>query len=206
MDMTTLKAKAKEKKDQAMGFVRHHWKDILVVGTVFIIGGVVWYLSSQPSDEENENVYDEDDDKFDSNSYVEIDESRDSQTYIQTDPHKRFIGKIEITGSRLKENEKQFLEEFSAQYNRFKGKAQIIESKSEGWSSDGRYTRYTKTKHSFGDDKMSITVEESYEDDDGQTGTSSSTVELKARNFINYVRKNRHREMFDGVRDIVDLL
>lgn len=203
MDMTTLKAKAKETKDQAVGFVRDHWKEI--VGGAVLIGFGLW-LSSLPRDEENESVYEEDDYNFDSNSNVEIDESRDSQSYIQKDPPKRFIGEIDATGSRLKENEKRFLGEFSAQYDRFKGKEQIVESEYEGWSSDGKYTRHTRTMHRFGDDKMSITIDESYEDDDGQTGSSSSQVELKARPIINYVRENRHREMFNGVRDIVDLL
>lgn len=201
--MTTLKAKAKEAKDQTVGFVRVHWKEI--VGGVVLIGLGLW-LSSQPSDEENESVYGEDDYNFDTNSYVELDESRDSQTYKQTDPPKRSIGEIDATGSRLKRNEKQFLEALSAQPERFKGKEQTVESKFTDWSSDGKYTRHTKTKHRFGDDNMSITVEESYEDDDGQTGSSSSTVELKARSIINYFRENRDLEMFDDVRDIVDLL
>jgi len=122
------------------------------------------------------------------------------------DPPKRAIGEIDTTGSRLKINEKQFLEALSAQSDRFKGKEQTVESKFTDWSSDGKYTRHIKTKHRFGDDNMSITVDESYEDDDGQTGSSSSTVELKARTIINYFRKNRDLEMFNDVRDIVDLL
>ena len=203
MDMTTLKAKAKDTKDQAVGYVRDHWKEI--VGSAVLIGLCLW-LSLLPRDEENESVYDEEDYNFDSNSYVELDESRDSQSYIQKDPPKRFIGDIDATGSRLKENEKQFLEALSAQSDRFKGKEQTVESEYTGWSSDGKYTRHTKTKHRFGDDNMSITIDESYEDDDGQTGSSSSSVELKARNLINYVKENRHLEMFDDVRDIVDLL
>lgn len=203
MDKTTLKAKAKETKYKAVGFVRDHWKEI--VGGAVLIGLGLW-LSSLPRDEENESVYEEDYYNFDSNSNVELDEIPGSQSHIQKVPPKRFIGEIDATGSRLKENEKRFLEKFSAQYDRFKGKEQIVEYEYEGWSSDGKYTRHTKTKHRFGDDKMSITIDESYEDDDGQTGSSSSQVELKARNVINYVRANRHREMFNGVRDIVDLL
>lgn len=204
MDRTTLKAKVKEKKDQTVDYVRHHWKELLVIGALSAF--FVWSLSSQPSDDENEYEFDEDDDNFDSNSYVEIEENRDSQTYRQMAPPKRFIGEIDATGSRLKGNEKKFLEEFSEQYDRFKGKDQTVVSEEKGWSSDGKYTRKIKTKHSFGDDKMSITVDESYKDDDGQTGSSSSPVELKARNIINYVTENRDLEMFDDVRDIVDPL
>lgn len=204
MDTITMKAKAKETKDQAVDFVRHHWKEILLWSA--ISAGTVWYLSSQRNDEENKYVYDKDSHNIDSKTYVEIDESRDSQTNLQKEPPKRFIGEIDATGSRLKRNEKQFLEEFSAQYDRFRGLEQTVESKSGGWSSEGKYTRSTKTKHGFGDDKMGITVDESYKDDDGQTGSHSSPVELKARNIINYVRENRDLEMFDDVRDIVDIL
>ena len=201
--MTTLKAKVKEKMHQTVAYVNNHREEILGVGITLITLGILAWLATQPSDEENENGYNY---NFDSDSTVEIDKSRDSQTDIQVDPPKRFIGDIDITRSRLKANEKQFLEAFSAQYDRFKGIEQTVESKFTGWSSEGKYTRYTKTNHSFGNDKMSITVDESYEDDDGQTDTRSLPVELKARNIINYVRGNRDLEMFDGVRDIVNLL
>ncbi|MCA9922861.1 MAG: hypothetical protein KC421_10835 [Anaerolineales bacterium] len=204
MDTTTLKKKAKETKDQAVDFVRSHWKEILLWSA--ITAGTVWYLSSERNDEENIYLYDEDGHNIDSKSYVEIGDSRDSQTNLQKDRPKRFIGGIDATGSRLKKNEKQFLEEFSTQYDRFSGLNQTLESKHDSWCSDGKYTRFTKTKHSFGDDKMSITVDESYKDDDGQTGSSSLPVELKARNVINYVRENRDLKMFDDVRDIVDIL
>ena len=163
---------------------------------------MVW-LQSQPSDQENEKVYGENDDNFDSTSYVEIDENRDYQTHQQNDPPTRFIGEIDATGSRLKRNEKQFLEELSAQWDTLKGKEQTVESKFTDWSSDGKYTRHTKIRHRFGVDNISITVEESYEDDDGQTGAFSSPVELKARNIINYFKGNRSLKMFDDVRDIL---
>lgn len=204
MDMIILKAKAKGKKDQTVGFVRRHWKDILLWGGIAI--AIVLSISKDHSDEEIEIVGDNDDDNFDSNSYVGIDEDRESQTYVPMDTSKRLIGEIDVTGSRLKDNEKQFLEAYSEQYDRFKGKEQTVETKTDGWSSDGRYTRYTKAKHSFGDDKMSITVDNSYKDDDGQTGGSSSYVESKARNIINYFKENKNLEMFDDVRDIVDIL
>ncbi len=76
MDMTTLKAKAKETKDQVVGFVRHHWKGLLLVvgGTIILSAVAVACLSSQRSDEENENAYDEDDDNFDSDSYDDDDD------------------------------------------------------------------------------------------------------------------------------------
>ena len=208
MNINTLKAKFKQMQDQVVDFVRNHEEDLKVLGAITlatVVVGVVGVLLSQPGDEESENVYNN---NFDFNSDGEIDESRDSQTDLHKDPPKRSIGGIDITGTRLKANEKQFLEAFSAQYDRFKGLEQTLESKSDGWSSDGRYTRYTRTKHSFGVDKMSITVEVSYEDDeyDYEGSRSSSHVELKARNIINYVRGNSSLKMFDGVRDIVDLL
>ena len=78
MDMTTLKAKAKETKDQTVDFVRHHWKGLLVGGAIILSAVAVGRLSSQRSDEENENVYDEDDDNFDSNSYEDDDDTGES--------------------------------------------------------------------------------------------------------------------------------
>ena len=58
MDTTTLKKKAKETKDQAVDFVRSHWKEILLWSA--ITAGTVWYLSSERNDEENIYLYDED--------------------------------------------------------------------------------------------------------------------------------------------------
>lgn len=128
-----------------------------------------------------------------------------SQSYMQKKTPKKFIGDIDVTGSRFKADEKQFLEQFSTQYDRSKGKKQTIETKSDGWSSDGRYTRYTNTKHSFADGKMGITIDASYKDDDGLSGSNITSME-NGRNIINYVKENRNLEMFGDVRDIVDIL
>ena len=59
MDMTALKAKTKEKKDQTVGFVRRHWK-VMLWGLIGV-AAVAWSLSSKQSDEEineaDDNLY-----------------------------------------------------------------------------------------------------------------------------------------------------
>jgi hypothetical protein len=208
MDITTIKSKAKEKKDQVVGFMRNHWEDILIVGvsTVLLVGLEVLLNKDEYNNSYDDNYLYDEDNEPNPTSCTETEISQSSQVNLQKDSPKKFIGEIDITGSRLKINEKQFLEVFSEQYDRFKGKEQTIESKTNGWSSDGKYTRWTKTRHSFGDDIMSITVDENFKDDDGLTGSYSTPVELKARNIINYVKEYKELKIFDDVRDIVDLL
>ena len=201
MDTTALKAKVKEKKDKAVEIWHRHWKKILF-GTGVVVGLVVAYnLSSNDNDEKNG---DEDDGNFDSNSYGELDEGSDSQTCIPRNYPKREIGGIDVTGSRLTEKEKQFLEELSAKYDRFKGKEQTVVRDDVGISSDGKYTSQTKTKFSFAEDKPSINVHMSYEDD-CQAYESTYTID-KGRDIINFVRDNKNLKMFDDVQDTMDIL
>ena len=52
---------------------------------------------------------------------------------------------------------------------------------------------------------MGITIDVSYKDDDGLSGSNITSME-NGRNIINYVKENRNLEMFGNVRDIVDIL
>jgi len=206
MEMAALKAKAKEKKNQTVTFIRHHWKGILFWGVISAGSvGILWYISTQHSDKEIEFLGVKDNEKFDLNLNVEIQEGQDNPTYMKEEPSKKFIGDIDVSGSRLKVNEKQFLERFSEQYDKFREKERTINNKYDSWCSDGRYTRYTETKHSFGDDKKCIVVEENYYDDDGQSGCERKTLE-NGRGIINYFKVNRNSHTFDDVRDILDIL
>ena len=177
-----------------------------VVGIVLFVGVFAVIIekcsTSETDDDAGDFMYNIDDECFDTPS--NLNEEYYGQNSEQEKPQK-FIGSINVTGSRLKANEKQFLEEFSERYAEISGKEKTEESKSTGWSSDGKYTRYTHTKHSFEDDKIAITISSSYEDDDGQTGGDKTSLE-NGRDIINYVRENRNSEMFDDIRDVVDIL
>lgn len=206
MDRTALKAKVKEKKDKAVGFFYHHWKGILI-GASAIVGSVVVYkLSSNDNDDKNDIEGDEDEGNFDSSSYGELDGGRDSQTRIPRNYPKREIGGIDVTGKHLTEKEKQFLEEFSANYDRVKGKEQTLVRNDVGnISSEGKYTSQTKTTFSFAEDKPIINVHMSCKNDDGDESESTYRID-NGRDMINFVRDNKKSKMFDEIKDTVDIL
>ena len=133
------------------------------------------------------------------------DEICDNQISTQREVPRRFIGGIEVSGSRFRENEKQFLEEFSAQRDRFNGIEILSEATYPIWSSDGKSTRRIYSKHSFENDKIGITVDSGYEDDDGQSGDGIRILE-SGREIIDYVRGTKNLPEYDNVRDIVDVL
>ena len=112
---------------------------------------------------------------------------------------------IEIGNSRLKNDEVEFLYQFVTQYDRFIGITETIRNSYTGWSSDGKYTRWEKYTYSFEKNEVSIYVEESYHDDDGQGGRHDEVINT-AREVINWFRDYKHRRPFDSVRDICDLI
>jgi len=194
--MTKFKEAIKNKWEQYKALPL--WKRILLfVALVGFVLLLLWLLVSRQNDEEKDYV------GIDYDLDIDINEHLDNQTIVKNLPA-RFIGGIDVTGSKLKENEKQFLREFSEQSNRFIGKEQTKSTSHTGWCSDGKYTRQTETKYIFGED-MSIAIKTSYRDDDGQSGSSCSTL-TNGRDIINFVKENRKSEMFNDVRDIVDIL
>lgn len=119
---------------------------------------------------------------------------------------KRLIGRyIEVGSSRLRDNEVEFLYQFVTQYNKFIGITETIRSRHDGWSSDGKFTRWEDYTYSFGRNDVGICVEESYQDDDGQRGRQSEVI-FNAREVINWFRYYKHRRSFDSVHDICDLI
>ena len=120
---------------------------------------------------------------------------------------KRLIGEaLEIGSSRLRDNEVEFLYQFVTQYDRFIRITETINSSYESWSSDGKYTRWEVYTYYFGTNDIGIYVEESYHDDDGQSGEYPELIIDKARDVINWFRDHKHRRAFDGVRDICNLI
>lgn len=120
---------------------------------------------------------------------------------------KRLIGEaLDIGSSRLRDNEVEFLYQFVTQYDRFIGISETINSSYDHWSSDGKYTRWKEYTYSFGGNRIDICVEESYHDDDGQSGEYPELIIDKARDVINWFRDHKHRRAFDGVRDICNLI
>ena len=218
MDTTELevydeetKEEVKEKgvKDRFVGFVRRHKKKIIIGGTVIgtVIVGVVtyvWIKSSKDSDKDNDNDCDDYDDSCDSNLYIEPDAGLDKQPSTPRIYPQRNVAGIDVTGSRLMDYEKKFLEDLSMQYDRFKGKEQTLVRNDDGFSSEGKYTRETTTKYSFLEEEKGIKVNISYKDDDGQTGESEYILD-NGRDLIDFIKKNNRLKMFDDVQDIVDM-
>jgi len=217
MAKTELEVIGEEPKDEAVkeqgvksrvaGFVRRHKKKIIFGGSAILLGiaTYVWVKSSNDSDEKNDDDWDGYDDSYDSNTYADINVNPTNQTSIPRIYPKRDINGIDVTGSRLMDYEKNFLENFSTQYDRFKGKEQTIERNDYGISSDGKYTRHNEIKYSFPEDKMGINVNRCYrDDDDGQTGESNETID-NGRDLINFFKENKNLKMFADVQDIVDM-
>ena len=124
----------------------------------------------------------------------------------KTEKKKLISREIELGSSRLRDNEVEFLYQFVTQYDRFIRITETINSSYESWSSDGKYTRWEVYTYYFGTNDIGIYVEESYHDDDGQSGEYPELIIDKARDVINWFRDHKHRRAFDGVRDICNLI
>ena len=197
-----IKAKAKETKDNAVGFLRRNKKDIIILSVLTAVAA--WGQSLDDSDERNEINGAEYGGNFVSNPPYGLDEGSANQTCLPRNHPQRDIAGIDVTGSSLMGYEKQFLENLSTQYDRFKGKEQTIERNDVGISSDGKYTSQTKIKYSFPEDKIGINVQMIYKDDDGRREESTSTID-KGRDLINFAKDNKNLRMFNDVQDIVDM-
>jgi hypothetical protein len=125
---------------------------------------------------------------------------------IEKSEKKRLIGEhIRVNGSRLRDNEVEFLYQFVTKYNRFIRIADTIKTSQTGWDSDGKYTRWKEYAYSFRRSHLGVYVEESYRDDDGQSGSYPKFID-DARGVINWFREHKHLKPFDAVRDICDLI
>lgn len=104
---------------------------------------------------------------------------------------KNLISKhLDTSNSRLKDEEVDFLHDFVNNYDdEYKGKSKTKKSSYDGWSSDGKYTRWEEKTSTFTED-IGIREEYKYHDDDGQSG--GNTKEIKdARGIINWFKKQK---------------
>lgn len=96
---------------------------------------------------------------------------------------------LDVSSSRLTDDEATFLNDFIDDYDAYKGQSKTRQTSHDGWSSDGKYTRTENFTDTFTDD-IGIRQDYSYHDDDGQSG--DSTTEIKdARGILNWFRDHR---------------
>lgn len=94
---------------------------------------------------------------------------------------------IDVSGARLSDDEAEFLGGFVDNYDdEHRGRSQTRTKSFTGWSSDGKYTRDEAFTDTFTDD-VGIRADYSYQDDDGQSGGSSSEIK-DARGILNWFR------------------
>lgn len=102
-----------------------------------------------------------------------------------------YVGEhLDVSGTRLTDDEAVFLSDFVDKYeDAYKGHSETRTSSHVGWSSDGKYRREETTTHTFPDD-VGIRTDYSYQDDDGQSGESSTKIK-DARGVLNWFRDHR---------------
>lgn len=96
---------------------------------------------------------------------------------------------LDVSGARLKDEEAVFLGEFIDNYDSYRGQSETRTSSFDGWSSDGKYTRREEYTDTF-TDEIGIRQDYSYQDDDGQTGSSSTEIR-EARGVLNWFKDHR---------------
>ena len=97
---------------------------------------------------------------------------------------------LDVSKTRLTDDEAAFLESFIYTYDeRFKGRSTSRERTHDGWGSDGRFTRKEQFTDTF-TDRVGIRQDYAYEDDDGQSGQSSTEIR-DARGILNWFRDHR---------------
>ncbi|MHC6176197.1 hypothetical protein [Glutamicibacter endophyticus] len=96
---------------------------------------------------------------------------------------------IDVSNARLTDDEARFLNDFVDGYDEYRGKSETRTSSYTGWSSDGKYTRVETTTDTF-TDEVGIRINNSYKDDDGQSGESSTEVK-DARGILNWFKDRR---------------
>jgi hypothetical protein len=96
---------------------------------------------------------------------------------------------LDVSGARLTDDEAVILSQFIDEYDvKYRGRAKTRTTSRAAWSSDGKYTRqetFTETLT----DEVGIRNDYEYQDDDGQSGTSTSQVR-DARGILNWLQAN----------------
>jgi hypothetical protein len=97
---------------------------------------------------------------------------------------------LDVSGARLSDDEAVFLRDFIDEYDEtYKGWSETRKSSHDGWSSDGKFTRWEEFTETFTDD-IGIRQDYSYRDDDGQNGASSREIK-DARGILNWFKDHR---------------
>ncbi|MFF3608189.1 hypothetical protein [Streptomyces sp. NPDC002463] len=94
---------------------------------------------------------------------------------------------LDVSSTRLTDDEATFLSDFLDEYDEtYKGRTETRTTSHDGWSSDGKYTRRETFTDTFTDD-VGIRQDYEYQDDDGQSGTSTNVIR-DARGMLNWFR------------------
>jgi hypothetical protein len=97
------------------------------------------------------------------------------------------IGKhVDVSGTRLTDDEAQRLAKFIDDYDSHRGQSRTRTWSSDGWSSDGKYTRQHRQTDTF-TEEVGIRQDYSYQDDDGQTDSSFTEI-TDARGILNRLK------------------
>lgn len=83
--------------------------------------------------------------------------------------------KIDLSRTRLTDQEADTLYEITKNYDQYKGKSKTYSRSSSGISSDGKYTRNETRTYTFTEDQVGIRYTNSYHDDDGEEGSVTQT-------------------------------
>ncbi|MFF0397413.1 hypothetical protein ACFYSJ_16885 [Streptomyces sp. NPDC005248] len=99
-----------------------------------------------------------------------------------------YIGEyLDVSSTRLTDDEATFLSDFLDEYDEtYKGRTQTCTRSRDCWSSDGKYIRRETFTDTFTDD-VGIRQDYEYQDDDGQSGTSTNVI-TDARGILNWFR------------------
>lgn len=94
---------------------------------------------------------------------------------------------LDVSGARLTDDEAIRLGKFIDEYDEsYEGRTVTRTRSHDGWSSEGKYTRRETFTDTFTDD-VGLRQTYEYQDDDGQSGTSSNEIR-DARGILNWLR------------------
>lgn len=96
---------------------------------------------------------------------------------------------LDVSGSRLSDDEARFLAEFIDSYDKtHRGKSHTRKNRFTSFSSEGKYIRHEEFTDTFTDD-IGIRQDYRYHDDDGQSGESSTHIN-DARGILNWFHEH----------------
>ena len=97
---------------------------------------------------------------------------------------------LDLENAHLSDEETDLLYDIATNPEEYNGKSETEEGSYRDWGSDGYYTRKEKTTYNLYSDEEGVRIEEDYEyeDDDGQSG-SSSVIYKSARGILKLISK-----------------